>query len=149
MKLNVELIPKTCWGSNLRTKLKKSDWDKIRKEVYTRENMHCHICGAECKSLDAHEIWQFDEKNHIQKLVGIVGLCQSCHNVIHFENTRMRGYGEQAIKHFMKVNECYGMIDFANNHMSAVADYTRRSKITDWKLDVSLIENQGYIVNKD
>jgi 5-methylcytosine-specific restriction endonuclease McrA len=148
MKLSIEMIPKTCWFKNLRKSLKQSDWDKIRKEVYAKENMNCHICKAKFSRLEAHEVWEFDEKNHIQKLVNIIGVCSDCHNVIHFGLSQIQGRAEKAIDQFMKVNKC-DIFEFDKHAKKAKSDYDRRSKINDWKLDVSLIEKQGYVIKKD
>jgi hypothetical protein len=49
----------------------------------------------------------------------------------------------------MKVNNCNDFMEFEMELMRAQGDFIRRSKIKDWKLDVSLIERQGYVVNKD
>lgn len=149
MKLNIEMIPKNCWGKNLRSKLKpQNSWDKIRKEVYAKEKMCCHICGEKKDILEAHEVWEFDEINHIQKLVDIIGICKSCHNTIHFGLAQLRGLQKEAIEQFIKVNEC-SMLDFKGELMIASINFERRSKITDWKLDLSLIEKQGYVVVED
>jgi hypothetical protein len=148
MKLRIEVLPKTCWNSNLRTKLKKSDWDKIRKNVYAKEEMRCHICEIQCDTLDAHEVWEFDEINHIQRLVEIIGVCKLCHNVIHYGRAQKVGYEKEAREQFVKVNECE-IIDLQEELLKVQSDYNRRSKIDDWKLDLTLIEEQGYVVNKD
>lgn len=148
MKLHIELIPKTCWGSNLRTKLKKSDWDKIRKNIYSNEKMCCHICGEQCKSLDAHEVWEFDEKNHIQKLLEIIGVCKPCHNSIHYGRAQQIAYEKQAQEQFLKFNDCE-MIDLQEEFLRVQSDYIRRSKIDNWKLDLSFIEKEGYVVKED
>ncbi len=148
MKLQIELIPKTCWGSNVRTKVKKSDWDKIRKAVYEKEGMHCHICGESCTSLDAHEIWEFDEKNSIQRLVDIIGICKSCHNTIHFGRAQKIGCQKEAIAQFLKVNDC-DMVDLRNELLKVEEVYMRRSKIKDWKLDLTLITNKGFSIKED
>jgi hypothetical protein len=148
MKLEVELIPKTTWNINLRSKLKKSDWDKIRKSIYEKEKMCCHICGTQCKSLDAHEVWEFDEKNHVQRLIEIIGICKACHNTIHYGRAQQIGYGKEAITQYLKVNNC-DMMDFQNELFIAQEDFYRRSKIDDWKLDLTLIENQGFTIKED
>jgi hypothetical protein len=148
-KLQIELIPKTSWGVNLRSKLKKSDWDKIRKSVYAKENMYCHICGEKCKSLDAHEMWEFDEENHIQRLIDIIGICKPCHHTIHYGLAQIIGKAKEAREQFMKVNNYDDFVEFEMELMRAQGDFIRRSKIKDWKLDVSLIERHGYLVNKD
>ncbi|MCI8472071.1 MAG: hypothetical protein HFE65_03080 [Clostridiales bacterium] len=147
MDLRIELLPKTAWGMNLRKMLKQSDWDKIRKAVYEKEKMKCHICYCECKSLDAHEIWHFDEKLHVQRLVDIIGVCKSCHNTIHYGRAQKIGYEKQAIDQFLKVNKCE-IPAFKQALKKAKSRYDKLSRITGWKLDVSLIEQQGYHVIK-
>ena len=146
--LNIQLVPKTRWGSNLRTKLRKSDWDIIRKSVYAKEQMCCHICGEQCKSLDAHEVWEFNKKSHVQKLIEIIGICKPCHNTIHYGRAQMIGYEKQAKEQFVKVNECE-MIDLRIELLRIHSDYIDLCKIEDWILDVRFIEDQGYVVNKD
>jgi hypothetical protein len=146
-KLKIELIPRTAWYKNLRSELKKSDWDKIRKSVYAKQNMHCHICGDQCMSLDAHEIWDFDEENHIQRLVDIIGICKPCHNTIHYGRAQIIGQERAAREQFIKVNDC-DYDDLQDEIRRAKEDFDRRSEIKDWKLDVSFIEEQGYVLNK-
>ncbi|MBU3146735.1 hypothetical protein [Clostridium sp. CF012] len=146
--LNIQLVPLSRFGINLRTKLKKSDWDKIRKSVYAKEEMCCHICLEPCKSLDAHEVWNFNKKTQIQKLIGIIGICKACHNTIHYGRSQMIGYEQEAKEQFLKVNNCE-MIDLKIELLRIRADYFELCKIKDWKLDLAFIEAQGYVVNKD
>lgn len=84
MKLKIELVPKTCWYSNLRKILPKGEWDKIRREVYKKANHKCEICGAGNQKLNCHEIWGYDDKKNIQKLKGFQSLCTNCHWIKHF-----------------------------------------------------------------
>lgn len=41
--LFVDLIPNTCWFKNVRTCIKPSDWDILRKYVYSRTVVYLHI----------------------------------------------------------------------------------------------------------
>jgi hypothetical protein len=149
MKLKIEMIPTTAaWNKPLRTGLKKSDWDKIRKAVYAKQNMHCHICGEQPpKSLDAHEVWDFDEENHIQRLVDIIGVCKSCHIAIHFERAQTLGFEREAREQLIKVNNCTES-ELKEEISRTKDDYIRRSRIENWKLDLSLIEEQGCVVKE-
>ena len=45
-KLTIELVPATCWQTNVRSVVKKSEWDKIRKRVYKEAGHKCEVCGA-------------------------------------------------------------------------------------------------------
>lgn len=42
--LFIDLIPKSCWFSNVRTSVVKKDWDRLRKHIYDRVNNKCEIC---------------------------------------------------------------------------------------------------------
>jgi len=56
MKLKIELVPETAWYSNLRNKIPKNEWDKIRKQVYSNANYKCEICVNANIKLNCHEI---------------------------------------------------------------------------------------------
>ena len=44
-RLTVELIPSTCWFSNLRSELSKEEWDRLRRATYERASQRCEVCG--------------------------------------------------------------------------------------------------------
>lgn len=106
MKLEFGLIPQTSWGLSLANKLGKEEWDKIRKEVYKKANYRCQICGED-GVLHSHEVWRFELKKKIQRLVGIECLCEMCHNVKHFGRSKKvysKSYVDRLIKHWCKIN---------------------------------------------
>ena len=109
MKLEIDLIPSTAWYSNLRNKVTKKEWDKIRKQNYADANHKCAICGADGR-LNCHEIWEYDNKKHIQKLKGFIALCNDCHMIKHIGFADIQASKglldmDKLIKHFMKVND--------------------------------------------
>jgi UDP-N-acetylglucosamine transferase subunit ALG13 len=71
MLLEPELVPKTCWYSNVRSCVSPNDWDILRKECFTLINNLCEICGGKGNKwpVECHEVWEYDEANKIQKLV--------------------------------------------------------------------------------
>ncbi|MDE6586328.1 MAG: hypothetical protein K2K80_06595, partial [Clostridia bacterium] len=81
MKLEFEMVPDSCWYSNLRSILSKAQWDTVRQEARARAGGKCAICGAQSKRLEAHEKWEYDEKNKIQRLKTVIAVCKSCHEV--------------------------------------------------------------------
>lgn len=144
MKLEIELVPKTCWFSNLRKELSKDEWDVVRRHTYSLSPDHsCMICGNPIGRLSAHEIWDYDEINHIQKLVGMIALCDDCHNVKHIGYAQICGKYEDAANHFCKVNECSSSV-FNKAMEKAVKDFQRRSMIQDWQLDISYLKDNGF-----
>ncbi|MCL2234417.1 MAG: HNH endonuclease [Firmicutes bacterium] len=112
LRLTIDLLPKGAWGNNFSRTLPKKDWDKIRNHCYVKFDNQCAICGYSESKLDAHEVWDFDLKNRVQTLMGITALCSACHGVKHIRNSERIGYGENAKRHFMRVNRCNEM-DFA------------------------------------
>ncbi|PKR82408.1 HNH endonuclease [Heyndrickxia camelliae] len=138
MELTLEVIPKSTWGKNVRSEYK-SDWDKIRKLVYQKAMMKCQICYEKQETLHAHEVWEFDEEDHIQKLVDIIGICEDCHNTIHYGRAKLVGTDQEAKEHFMKVNEC-DELDWMLAVQEVSIKSMKRNKIKDWKLDLSLVE---------
>lgn len=139
IKLDLDLIPESCFYSNVRSEVSKKQWDVIRKEVYSRAWHVCEICGTlPQKSLHAHEVWEFDSKNKIQKLVRMIALCPECHEVKHFGLANIRGRSEEALNHFMKINQM-SRKDSLNHIDEQFKIWKERSKIN-WKLDIKYLE---------
>jgi len=120
-KLVIELVPSTVWFSSLYQIYKNSNqlnkWRKIKKELFEKEGNRCWICGKEEKHLEAHEFWEYDDKNHIQKLVAIHHLSEICNRIKHIgfwcysqegkQQLAKAGLSrEDLIDHFCKVNKC-------------------------------------------
>lgn len=139
-KLMMRPVPDSCWYSNLRTLLPQKVWDIIRKDAYARANGRCMICGARVKRLEAHEDWEYDEENQVQRLANVLALCHSCHLVIHIGRTQLMGEEERAIAHFCKVNKC-GYSDYIRALGQANEYHQRLNRVGEWKLDVTFIEN--------
>ena len=153
MKLEIEMIPGTSFGNNLRKMMKKSQWDKIRKMVYEKCNNCCAICGAkkgvDCDILNAHEVWEFNDDTKTQKLANIIAVCNNCHNCIHYGRTTRVAIEEinfgliiKTIKHYIKVNNC-SLIHFLADKNYATHIWQKRSSHK-WKLDISYLKDIGF-----
>ncbi len=141
-KLDFELVPDSCWFYNLRKILKPSDWDTVRRDAYARAGGKCMICNRSVKRLEAHEKWEYDEKNAIQKLSDVVALCHMCHSVIHYGRTSLVEDAERAAAWFMRVNGCT-RTEFSHALSYANEIHKRRNKIPEWQLDVSWLARFG------
>ncbi len=136
--LTIELVPQTCWHSNMRKVLPQAEWDKLRKQVYTQYHHQCGICGA-AGILHCHEIWHYDDEAHIQTLRGFIALCVWCHHVKHIglagilANEGKLDY-EQVVAHFLKVNAC-NRASFEQHRKAAFEQWRARSK-HQWKTDL-------------
>jgi 5-methylcytosine-specific restriction endonuclease McrA len=136
-RLTVELVPKTCWWSNLRSLADRATWDRIRRPVYRQADYRCEICGGIGLQhrVECHEVWRYDERTRTQILVRMIALCPACHEVKHMGFAGVRGRGKRARDHLAKVNGWTDEQVLA--HISeAFATWARRSKVS-WKLDLS------------
>jgi len=93
----------------------RANWDNLRELVYAKCNDCCGICLASRQiskvTLHCHEIWQYDDEKHIQKLVGFIALCEMCHHCKHIGlagilATEGKLDFEKIVEHFMQVNQC-------------------------------------------
>ena len=137
--LTVELVPQTCFFSNVRSEVSALEWNKIKKIVSAKAGARCEICGGVGKKwpVECHEIWDYDDANLIQRLVGMIALCPPCHQVKHFGFAQLRGEGPQALKHLMKVNSWDK--PFAEEYLAEQFKlWSERSK-HEWKLDITLL----------
>lgn len=140
--LTIELVPETAWFSNVRSMISKSDWDKLRKEIHKKANYKCEICGENDKnrSLECHEVWEYDDKNYIQKLIRLVCLCKNCHRVKHIGFAYVKGDGKLAEKHLARINS------WNQKEVEAYIDkqfdaWKRRSKFG-WLIDLSWLDKK-------
>lgn len=139
MKLNFELVPESCWYSNLRSALPGEAWDMLRKKAYARAGGKCMICGEKTSHLEAHEQWEYDDEKCVQRLKNVVAICHPCHEVIHIGRTQLMGREKEACEHFMKVNGC-SYSEYRKALGEATALNRERGK-KEWLLDVSALKD--------
>ena len=137
LKLSIELVPSESWSKSLKRLARPSSWNKLRQKVYAEYNNKCGICIAEGR-LNCHEVWQYDDQNHVQRLVGFIALCDLCHSVKHIGRTELlpptpKDYYEMAVEHFMRVNECDRSV-FDRHKKEAFVKWHERSR-HEWKID--------------
>lgn len=147
-KLTIELVPSTCHFSNVRTTISSKEWDKVRFISYAAANNKCQICGDTGKNqgynhnVECHEIWHYDDVNHVQKLVGLVSLCPTCHQVKHMGRAIAIGKQDVCYAQLAKVNN-WTQADIDEHVFQSFEVYKERSKY-EWELDISLLEEEPY-----
>jgi hypothetical protein len=141
-ELFIDLIPSSCWFTNVRTSIKGSSWNVLRKHVYERVNSICECCNNVSDALEAHERWDYNDETKTQKLMRIVALCKACHQVTHFGRTSLMGGEEHAKQHLMKTRG-FDELEFYLHKSEASSLWKERSNHI-WSLDLSLIENNGF-----
>lgn len=148
MILTIELVPQSSFLNNVRAILTSAQWDQVRKQVYSEAWYVCEICGdvGPKHPVECHEIWNYDDLNHIQKLEKMVALCPNCHSVKHIGLAEVKGNFNEALSHFMKVNKVSKKksLIYIENQFKI---WEQRSEHS-WKLDVSILKNYGININK-
>lgn len=140
--LFVDLIPDSCWFTNVRSCVDRSDWDRLRNMIYRRANQRCEICstGSDSESkiwLEAHERWSYDLTTQTQRLVRLICLCTLCHQATHFGLAEINGHRDRALNQLIAVNGWSRQR--AEQHVrEAFIEWQRRSAI-DWHLDLTLL----------
>lgn len=135
--LEIELVPHDAWGRNLRSQVRKSVWDKIRKEVYAKAGGRCEVCGAS-GTLHCHEMWRVDDSTSVQVLTGFKAACGMCHHVNHYGMSvvlsRQGHLDLDAVdRHFLKVNNVdQAVLD--QHKKEAYSLFLQRSQIK-WRID--------------
>lgn len=138
--LTVELVPSTCWFSNVRDHVSRPIWDKLRKATYKQAQYRCEVCGGrgDRHPVECHEIWHYDDLNHLQTLEGLTALCPSCHQVKHIGLAGLQGYGQQAESHLAKINGwSQGQTDA---YLKTVWEIWHQRSRHDWSLDFSWLD---------
>lgn len=138
-KLKIELVPQPSWYMNLRNRLGRVAWDKIRYESYRDAGYRCSVCGLLRVTLFCHEVWSYDDDRHIQKLVGFTALCNLCHMVKHIGFAGIQAEDgklnyNSLIKHFRRVNKC-SYEDFELARHLAFQVWEDRS-MYEWKIEL-------------
>jgi hypothetical protein len=138
MKLEIELVPQSTWGWNLRSELTRSQWDRIRRDIYERAGHCCEVCGGRGTRhpVECHEKWIYREfPEPTQFLVGLEALCPKCHMVRHLGLTFSRGLGHVALSHIMKVNGI-SLEDSEELVRQAFTKWQTRNRLQ-WSLDLT------------
>lgn len=146
--LEIELIPASCFFSNVRSEVSKRQWDLIRKKVYSEAYHLCQICGGKGPKhhVEAHEIWNFDDESLTQTLVSMIALCPMCHATKHYGLARIQGREALILKHFIKINNIDKVT--ANTYINSVFNIWQKRSKKKWKLDISFLKNYGIEINE-
>ena len=138
LKLSIELVPSTVWESSVYKLMSREVWDSIRNDFIKENGRKCQVCGKTSGTMNLHEIWNYDDKKHVQKLEGFILLCRMRHHVKHIglagilANQGKLGY-DKVIEHFCKVNDCTKK-EFEKHKAKAFEIWRERSEY-EWNQD--------------
>lgn len=140
------------WGRNVRATVAKGTWDALRWSFgVTKEKplfmeikvpspdranpLKCRICGVQDNSLELHEQWKFDDRRLIQHLIGLMPVCQDCHQAMHLGRADLLGLGKKARQHLAKTNK-WSAKQTTKHVQEAFTKWKRRSQ-HQYSLDLS------------
>lgn len=145
--LYIDLVPRSCWFTNVRSCVSKEDWNRISRGVRLRSGQ-CEVCNHKAvpqagDCLEAHERFLF--VGCVQKkLVRLVCLCRRCHEATHYGLARIKGRETEAHEQLAKVNGW--SMDSLDEHVCDAFSVWEKRSARRWDLDVSLIEGAGFAV---
>jgi hypothetical protein len=117
--LTPALIPSPLYGRSIYNELRRTkrrkEWEALRRTVLEAATNTCTHCEAVFESrMVCHEVWAYDDLNHIATLTAFEIVCRDCDSVLHFGKTLMIGgrkgdevmakLADQAIAQLMEVN---------------------------------------------
>jgi len=138
-RLTVELVPRTCWYSNVRSHVSKDNWRKIGKQIFQRAGNRCEVCGGRGNKhpVECHEVWHYDDKSRTQTLVGLTALCPACHECKHIGFANTQGRGEIAIAHLAQVNNW--SLERARSYTDRCFEVWAERSRFEWKLNLNYL----------
>jgi Domain of unknown function (DUF5710) len=149
--LFVDLVPSSCWFTNVRTCLDQRDWERLRRMVVERAGHRCEACGrgrarAEGRWLEVHERWLYREATAVQVLRRLICLCSDCHTATHMGLAGLRGIAEEAKAHLAAVNRWTPLQ--VEEHVAAAFELFAQRSRTDWRLDLQILDAAGVRVTQ-
>lgn len=150
-RLFVDLVPSSCWFTNVRSCLSPRDWDRLRRVITVRTGNRCEICGMQRDNangvfLEAHERWHYERLGNIQVLRRLICLCTPCHTATHIGLAELRGHGQTARLHLAEVN---GWNESeVDRHIRQAWDIWETRSAIDWELDLSILTATGIKVQR-
>lgn len=148
--LYVDLVPTSCWFTNLRSCVTQRDWERLRRMITTRAGGRCEICHrAEDRQsrrwLEAHERWAYDHRATVQSLRRLICLCTDCHTATHYGLATVTGKDRHAFKHLCAVTGLTAR-EVSQQIDTAFTLWRVRSRST-WELDHSILTDSGIMVS--
>jgi len=138
--LFIGLVPRSCWFDNVRSHVSADQWTLLKKRTFRDAGWRCEICrgvGPEWP-VECHEVWNYDDATHTQRLERLVALCPDCHRVKHMGLANVRQQSVEATAHLALVNGwSYAK---ARQHVDEAFELWARRSRESWALDISYIE---------
>ncbi len=149
--LFVDLVPKSCWFTNVRSCVTERDWERLRRMITRRAGQRCEACGQPedrpaGRWLEAHERWAYDDAARVQSLRRLICLCTDCHAVTHFGLATIQGRDVQALRHLRAVSGLSA--DDARLLIEGAFELWHQRSRLEWALDLRILTAAGVTVRR-
>ena len=144
--LFVDLVPRSCWFTNVRSCVTEQDWERLRRPIPRRAGHRCEACGdgedrATGRRLEVHERWHYNNDTGVQALRRLICLCSPCHLVTHFGYANVTGRTDEAFAHLCRVNDWDQSRAYAHVYASENLWTERSARV--WTLDLTMLTDAG------
>jgi hypothetical protein len=156
-RLTIELVPSTCWFSNVRSEVSAQTWNRLKQATFSAARHRCEICDGRGPKwpVECHEVWSYIEipetdhieEQRIQKLEHLIALCPACHQVKHIGLSMHRGLLSAALDHLARVNGW--TVEDAGAYVEHIFEIWARRSAHDWTLDISYLRNLDVVIEKE
>ena len=149
--LFVDLVPRSCWFTNVRSCVSERDWERLRRMITARAGQRCEICQrpgdrAAGRWLEAHERWAYNDATLTQSLRRLICVCTDCHQATHFGLATIKGTDAEAMRHLCAVTGLSRQD--AEQHVEAAFEIWHLRSQTMWDLDLSMLTGVGVTVRR-
>jgi hypothetical protein len=149
--LFVDLVPSSCWFTNVRSCVSQQDWERLRRMIVSRASQRCEICRRPAdrtagRWLEAHERWAYDTAARVQSLRRLICVCTDCHEVTHYGLATIKGRDSQALSHLCAVAGISRQE--AELHVEAAFEVWHTRSLTSWDLNLSMLTGVGVTVKR-
>ena len=138
-KLRVELVPSTCWMSNVRSYMSDHFWRKLSREIAEESGRRCQVCTGRGRqhAVECHEAWLYDDARRVQMLLRLEALCPLCHAIKHLGRTIAQGKEEPSLGWLAKVNGWDERT--TRRYVDAIFEQWETRSRVEWTLDLSVL----------
>jgi hypothetical protein len=146
-KLTIELVPKPCWFSNVRSNVNSAEWTKLKKITAHKAQYRCELCEGKGDKwpVECHEIWDYNDEQLTQTLKGLIALCPSCHRAKHIGFTELCGRKIEITCHLAIINSW--SYKHACEYIETQFKIWRQRSEYQWLLDISWLSNLEISIN--
>jgi hypothetical protein len=147
--LFVDLVPASCWFTNVRTCVSSQDWERLRRMITRRAGQRCELCGrgedrAVRRWLEAHERWAYHDDASVQALRRLLCVCSDCHRATHYGLAEISGHADQALAQLRAVTAMTAAA--AEHHIDEAFHLWHQRSQRVWRLDPRMLTSAGITI---